>query len=126
MSCGKAHQKRRVKLLVKFEKAESGTIVEAEICPACRVNVTAKQLGCEDGGFYMIPSALGEVAEESSYRWIASAAGLKSRQLQREHECCCFCIGLLSQGRALRFDNFVIRASFRYNHKSRRLALFSC
>jgi hypothetical protein len=64
MSCGKKHQKRRVKLLVKFGEAEPGTIVEAEICPDCGVKVTAKQLGRNDEGFYMIPSALAAVVED--------------------------------------------------------------
>jgi hypothetical protein len=35
MSCGNKHQKRRVKLLVRFENTEPRTTVEAEICPAC-------------------------------------------------------------------------------------------
>jgi len=65
MSCGKGHQKRRVKLLVKFGNAEPGTIVEAEICPTCGVKVRSKQLGRNNEGFYMIPSALAEVVEES-------------------------------------------------------------
>ena len=64
MSCGKGHQKRRIKLLVKFGNAEPGTIVEAELCPCCGVYVKAKQLACNDEGFYMIPSALAEVVEE--------------------------------------------------------------
>ena len=64
MSCGKRHQKRRVKLLVKFGNAEPGTIVEAELCPECGVFVTAKQLGCSDEGLYMIPSALAEVVKD--------------------------------------------------------------
>ncbi|MGD0228333.1 MAG: hypothetical protein ABSF71_39020 [Terriglobia bacterium] len=64
MSCGKGHQKRRVKLLVKFGNAEPGTIVEAEICPDCGVKVSSKQLGRNDEGFYMIPSALAEVVED--------------------------------------------------------------
>jgi hypothetical protein len=64
MSCGKAHQKRRVKLLVKFGNAEPGTIVEAEICPDCGVKVTSKQLGYDGEGWYMIPSALAEVVKD--------------------------------------------------------------
>jgi len=64
MSCGKEHQKRRVKLLVKFGEAEPGTIVEAEICPDCGVKVTSKQLGYNDYGWYMIPSALAEIVED--------------------------------------------------------------
>jgi hypothetical protein len=63
MSCGERHQKRRVKLLVKFGNAEPGTVVEAELCPDCGVYVTAKQLGCNDEGLYVIPSALAEVVE---------------------------------------------------------------
>lgn len=64
MSCGKEHQKRRVKLLVKFGNAEPGTIVEAELCPDCGVKVTSKQLAYNDFGWYMIPSALAEVVED--------------------------------------------------------------
>ena len=64
MPCGKEHQKRRVKLLVKFGNAEPGTIVEADRCPDCGVKVTSKQLGYTDEGWYMIPSALAEVVEE--------------------------------------------------------------
>jgi hypothetical protein len=64
MSCGKAHQKRRVKLLVKFGNAEPGTIVEAELCPDCGVKVTSKQLGYNDECWYMIPSALAAVVED--------------------------------------------------------------
>ena len=63
MSCGKEHQKRRVKLLVKFGNAEPGTIVEAELCRDCGVKVTSKQLGYNDFGWYMIPSALAEIVE---------------------------------------------------------------
>jgi hypothetical protein len=64
MSCGKRHLKRRVKLLVKFGPAKAGTIVAAELCPGCGVTVKAKELGCNDEGFYMIPSALLEVIED--------------------------------------------------------------
>jgi len=64
MSSGKGHQKQRFKLLVRFGKAEPGTIVEAEVCPDCGVKVTSKQLGCNDEGFYMIISALIEVVED--------------------------------------------------------------
>ncbi len=64
MSCGKGHEKRRVKLLVKFANAEPGTIVEAEICPDCGVKVTSKQLGRNDEGFHMIPAGLPEVVED--------------------------------------------------------------
>ena len=64
MSCGKRHQKRRVKLLVKFGDSRAQAIVEAEICPDCGVYVKAKQLGCNDEGYYMIPSALVEVVED--------------------------------------------------------------
>ena len=64
MSCGKEHQKRRVKLLEKFGNAEHGTIVEAELCPDCGVKVTSKQLDYNDYGWYMIPSALAEVVED--------------------------------------------------------------
>ena len=64
MSCGKEHQKRRVKLLVKFGNAEPGTIVEAELCPDCGVKVTSKQLGYDHGGWYMIPSALAGGVED--------------------------------------------------------------
>jgi hypothetical protein len=64
MSWGKRHQKRRVRLLVRFGNAEPGKIVEADLCPACGVYVKAKQLGCNDEGFYMIPSALAELVED--------------------------------------------------------------
>jgi hypothetical protein len=64
MSCDEAHQKRRLKLLVKFGNAEPGTIVKAELCPSCGVYVKAKQLGCNDEGFYLIPSALAKVVED--------------------------------------------------------------
>jgi hypothetical protein len=64
MLCGKRHLKRRVKLLVKFGPARTGTIVEAEVCPDCGVSVKANQLGCNDEGFYMISSALAEVVED--------------------------------------------------------------
>jgi hypothetical protein len=64
MSCGREHQKRRVKLLEKFGNAEPGTIVKAELCPDCGVKVTSKQLGHNDEGWYMIPSALAEVFED--------------------------------------------------------------
>jgi len=64
MACGKGHQKRRVKLRVKFGRGKAGTIVEAELCPDCGVYVKAKQLGCNDEGYYMIPSALVEVVED--------------------------------------------------------------
>ena len=64
MSCGKEHQKRRVRLLVKFGNAEAGTVVEAELCPNCGVKVTSKQLGYDDCGWYMIPSALAEIVED--------------------------------------------------------------
>jgi hypothetical protein len=64
MSCGKEHLKRRVKLLAKFGNAEPGTTVEAEHCPSCGVCVKAKQLGCNDEGFYLIPSALAQVGED--------------------------------------------------------------
>jgi hypothetical protein len=43
---------------VEFGNAEPGTIVEAERCPACGVYVKAKQLGCNEEGFCMIPTAL--------------------------------------------------------------------
>jgi hypothetical protein len=49
---------------VKFGPAEAGTIVEAELCPDCGVSVKAKELGCNDEGFYMVPSALAEVVED--------------------------------------------------------------
>jgi hypothetical protein len=49
---------------VKFGKAGPGTIVEAEICPDFGVKVTSKHLGCNDEGFYMIPSGLAEVVED--------------------------------------------------------------
>jgi len=58
------HQGPRVKLLVKFGKAEPRTVVEDEICPDCGVKVTAKQLGNDNDGWYMIPSALAEVVED--------------------------------------------------------------
>ncbi len=61
MSCGKTHVKQRVRLLATFGKADPGTIVESETCPDCGVYVKSKQLGCNDEGFYMIPSALAEV-----------------------------------------------------------------
>lgn len=64
MSCGKEHQKRRVKLLVKFGNAEPGTIVEAELCPECGVKVTSKQLDYNDCGWYMIPLELAETVED--------------------------------------------------------------
>jgi hypothetical protein len=64
VSCGKVHQKRRVKLLVKFDNAALGTIVEAELCLDSGVKVTSKQLGYNDFGWYMIPSALAEVVED--------------------------------------------------------------
>jgi hypothetical protein len=64
MSCGRKHEKRRVKLLGKFGNAEPGTIVGAELCPNGGVYVKAKQLGCNDEGLYMIPSALAETAED--------------------------------------------------------------
>ena len=64
MSCGKKHQKRRVTLLVRFGNAEPGRIVEAELCPACGLYVKAKQLACNDEGFYMIPAALAEIVED--------------------------------------------------------------
>jgi hypothetical protein len=46
-----------------FGNGRPGTTVEAEICPDCGVYVKARQLGCNDEGFYMIPSALAEVIE---------------------------------------------------------------
>jgi hypothetical protein len=49
---------------VNFGRAEPRTIVEAEIRPDCGVYVKAKQLGCNEEGFYMIPSALAEVIED--------------------------------------------------------------
>jgi len=64
MSCGKEHQRRRVRLLERFGKAEPGAIVEAEICPDCGVKVTSKQLGYNDESWYMIPSKLAEVVED--------------------------------------------------------------
>ncbi len=64
MSCCERHQKRRVKLLARFGNAEPGTVVEAEVCPDCGVYVKAKQLGCNDEGHYMIPSALAEVVKD--------------------------------------------------------------
>jgi hypothetical protein len=64
MLCGKRHLKRRVKLLVKFGPAGAGRIVEAKLCPHCGVSVKARQLGCSDEGFYMIPSAPAEVVED--------------------------------------------------------------
>jgi len=64
MSCGKGHQKRRIMLLVKFGNSRAQAIVEAEICPDCGVYVKAKQLGRNDEGFYLIPSALGQVVED--------------------------------------------------------------
>lgn len=63
MSCAKTHQKRRVKLLDRFGNAAPGTIVEADICPDCGVKVTDKELGYNDEGWYMNPSALEEVVE---------------------------------------------------------------
>ncbi len=45
MSCGKEHQKRRVKLLTKFGNAEPGTIVNAELCPDCGVSLKADDFG---------------------------------------------------------------------------------
>jgi hypothetical protein len=63
MPCCKRHEKRLVKLLVGFGNGRPGTTVEAEICPDCGVTVKARQLGCNDEGFYMIPSALAEVVE---------------------------------------------------------------
>jgi hypothetical protein len=64
MSCAITHQKRPGKLLVKFGKAEPGTIVEAELCPDCGVKVTSKRLGWNDEGWHMLPSALAEVVED--------------------------------------------------------------
>jgi hypothetical protein len=64
MSCGKRPQKRRVKLLVRFGNSEPGKIVEGELCPDCGVDVKAEQLGCNDEGSYIIPSALAEVAKD--------------------------------------------------------------
>lgn len=64
MSCGRGHRKRRVKLLMKSGPANTGTIVEAELCPSCGVCVKAKQLGLNDEGLYLIPSALAEVVED--------------------------------------------------------------
>jgi hypothetical protein len=49
---------------VEFGNAEPGKIVEAELCPDCGVYVEANQLGCNDEGFYMIPSALAEFVED--------------------------------------------------------------
>jgi formate dehydrogenase maturation protein FdhE len=51
-------------LLVKFGNSRAQAIVEAEICPDCGVYVKAKQLGRNDEGFYLIPSALGQVVED--------------------------------------------------------------
>ena len=65
MSCEKKYEKRRVKLRERFGNAESGAVVEAEICPTCGVKVRSKQLGRNVEGLYMIPSALAEVVEES-------------------------------------------------------------
>ena len=65
MACGEKHRKGRVKLLVKFGNAEPGTVVEAEICPDCGVYVTAKQLGWNDEGSFMIPRALAEAVGDS-------------------------------------------------------------
>jgi len=62
--CGKRHEERRVKLLMGFGNAKPGTIVAAERCPDCGVSVKARQLGCNDEGFYMIPAALAEVVED--------------------------------------------------------------
>jgi hypothetical protein len=39
------HQKRRVKLLVKFGNAEAGTIVRAELRPDCGASLKADDLG---------------------------------------------------------------------------------
>jgi len=64
MACDKKHLKQRIKLLVNFGSAKPGTIVEAEICPDCGVYVKAKQLGCNDEGSYMIPSALAQIIED--------------------------------------------------------------
>jgi hypothetical protein len=61
MSCGNTHVKQRVKLLVRFGKAEPGTIVEADVCPDCGVEVTSKELGYDDHGWCMIPAAPAEV-----------------------------------------------------------------
>lgn len=59
--CGKPHQERRMKLLAEFGKAKPGTVVEADICPSCGVRVSSKQLGYDDEGCWMVPSALVEV-----------------------------------------------------------------
>jgi hypothetical protein len=64
MTCSKRHVKKRVNLLVRFANAEPGTNVDAEGSPDCGVYVKAKQLGCNDQGFYLIPSALAEVVED--------------------------------------------------------------
>jgi hypothetical protein len=49
---------------MKSGPANTGTIVEAELCPSCGVCVKAKQLGLNDEGLYLIPSALAEVVED--------------------------------------------------------------
>lgn len=49
---------------MKFGSAESGTIVEVELCPCSGVYVKAKQLRCNEEGVYVIPSALAEVVED--------------------------------------------------------------
>ena len=45
MSCGKSHQKQRLKLLVKFGNAEPGTIVRAELRPDCGASLKADDFG---------------------------------------------------------------------------------
>jgi hypothetical protein len=45
MSCGKSHQKQRLKLLVKFGNAEPGTIFEAELWTVCGVSLKADDFG---------------------------------------------------------------------------------
>ena len=49
---------------MRFGNAESGLLVEAELCHDCGISVKAKQLGCNDEGFYLIPLALAEDVED--------------------------------------------------------------
>ena len=64
--CGKPHEKRRAKLLVDFGNAKSGAIEDADICLECGVRVASKQIGTNDEGWWLIPSALVKVIDPGS------------------------------------------------------------
>ena len=53
-------------MLVDFGNAKSGAIEDADFCLECGVRVASKQIGTNDEGWWLIPSALVKVIDPGS------------------------------------------------------------